>query len=271
MLLDVVIWIVVITLTIVYICKGYKECKDILDKLLFVSTYFVVFIPILLFYFDKYNFPSFLGWSKGVDTQNWLSFFSSYFSSIVGAIISSVVLIVVTVKQMDRTFKENQERDREERRINNMPLLNYYFYDYDKNIQNRHSLETNITDGIIGEINFGMKNISPNAIRKTYIVVSGEVLKNDYAFELEQQSTIDKDEEKNVLFLLKLVPGIYGFKYKIYYQDLLFNWYVQELDLHFQLYPISNGLRYDTYSMFNCRDEKLLKKKPNIKLNNKSD
>lgn len=267
MVWDVIVWAVVITLSCVYVRKGYKECKDILEKLLFVSIYFVVFVPILLFYFDKYNVPSFLGWAKGVDTQNWLSFFSSYFSSIVGAIISAVVLIVVTAKQIEVTFKENQERDREERRINNMPLLNYYFYDYDKNIQNRHSLETNIIDGIIGEINFGIKNISPNAIRKTYIVVSSEVLKNDYSFELEQQSTIDKDEEKNVLFLLKLVPGIYGFKYKIYYQDLLFNWYVQELELNFQLYPTSNGLRYDTCSRFNCRDDKLLKKKPNIKLN----
>lgn len=257
MVWDVIVWAVVITLSCVYVRKGYKECKDILEKLLFVSIYFVVFVPILLFYFDKYNVPSFLGWAKGVDTQNWLSFFSSYFSSIVGAIISAVVLIVVTAKQIEVTFKENQERDREERRINNMPLLLFEFSNYMYNVE-PDVIFTKYINCNNYILNMKLTNIGLNSVRKFIMEIDSKAMNNKKIIKMREQSCIDKDVDKMFHFSFQLPNGMHTFKIIVYYQDLLFNWYSQTIELFYS----AGEQNFNAGIEYSVLDEKRIKKLP---------
>lgn len=257
---DVIIWVIMFALSFVYMFKGYKECKDILDKILFISIYFVAFLPLIIFYLDKYNIPTLLRWANGVNTQNWLSFFSSYFSSIVGAIISAVVLIIVTVKQMDRTFKENQERDREERRINNMPLLEYKFNTINSSLKNSHTFATLFNSGLVCKINFFIRNIGMNSVKKCYININSNEFIKEETIEIDSQSCIYKEDEKKIKLIMVLEEGHYVLNLTVYYVDLLDNWYKQKIVLEFDVFE-SYFINIDNL-IFRVESEKRLKRPP---------
>lgn len=108
-----------------------------------------------------------------------------------------------------------------------------------------------------------------NTVRKCYIDVSSNILKKNFCFELDQQSSLEKSEEKVIKFLLYLTPNKFDFTFKIYYQDLTFNWYMQKLDLQYELLPISNGsFRYYSTKKLVLEDEKKLGTKPKLKVDN---
>lgn len=261
-MISIVIAIVILALSIIYLYNTIKKCETWIEKTLASLLITAFLVPITVYYLDRYNIPSHFGWTKFVNTEIWLNFFSTYFSTTIGAIISAFILIVVTKYQMDRTLKENQERDKEQHRLNNMPLLKYEFLDYDVEISNRDSIETNINDGVTGEVNFRINNIGMNTVKKCYLEVKGEVFKEKYIKELNVQSSIEKDKFIEIKLLLTLIPENYNFKFIIYYQDLLNNWYVQELDVQYQLLPFVNGIRRETYTEFKCKDEKRIPNKP---------
>lgn len=182
-------------------------------------------------------------------------------------ILGGVILFFVTIMQINKTLEDNRNRDKEERRINNLPLLKYSFYEQLSNESNQKVLETKIEDGVLDEIILGVKNIGMNTVRKCYIDVSGNILKRGFCFELDQQSSLEKNEEKIINFLLYLTPNKFDFTFKIYYQDLTFNWYVQKIKLEYQLLPIINdSFKYYSTKKIIIEDEIKLKVKPKLKI-----
>lgn len=257
MLFNIIACLIIIISSFIFAYKNYKKCENVLERIFCVSMFFVVFVPIVLYYFDRYNVPTILAWSENVDTQNWLAFFSSYFSSIVGAVISSVVLVIVTFLQMDRTLKETQERDKEERRINNMPLLLFEFSNYIYNVEPDviFTKYVNCNDYLL---NMKLKNIGLNSVRKFIIEIDSETMNNRKIIKLGEQSCIDKGDEKMFYFLFQLPEGVYTFNIVVYYQDLLFNWYSQIIELFYS----AGEQSFNSKISYNVLDEKRIKKPP---------
>ena len=260
MLFNIIACLIIIISSFIFAYKNYKKCETVLERIFCVSMFFVVLVPIFLYYFDRYNVPTILTWSENVNTQNWLAFFSSYLSSIVGAVISSVVLVIVTVLQMNRTLKETQERDKEERRINNMPLLEYKIFSNDDRNKKICRVDTIFETGFTCGINLKIKNIGMNSVRKSFVVLSSPEVKKSKCFEVDNQSCIYKEETKELKFLLILPDGEYKFTLKVYYEDLLKNWYVQKVEISYIVidYKIIGKINLD-YKVY---DEKRLKKIP---------
>lgn len=223
----------------------------------------------VLYYLDRFNIPTFLGWNQNVDTQNWLSILSNFGTSVIVEILGGIILFFVTIMQINRTLEDSRKRDKEERRISNLPLLKYSFYVQLPDDTNRKVIETKVDDGILDEIILGIKNIGMNTVRKCYISISSNILKKNFCFELEQQSSLEKNEEKNIKFLLYLTPKKFNFIFKIYYQDLTFNWYMQKFKLEYELLPISNdSFRFCSTKKILIEDEIKLSNKPKLQLDN---
>lgn len=257
MLVNIIVCLVIIISSFIFVYKNYKKCENVLERIFCISMFFVVFVPIALYYFDRYNVPSKLTWSENVDTQNWLAFFSSYFSSIVGAVISSVVLVIVTVLQMDRTLKETQARDKEERRINNMPLLLFEFSNNMYNVE-YDTVFTKYVNCNEYLLNMKLKNIGLNSVRKFVIEIDSETMNNRKIIKLREQSCIDNGVDKMFHFSFQLPNGMHTFKIIVYYQDLLFNWYSQTIELFYS----AGEQNFNAGIEYSVLDEKRIKKLP---------
>ena len=267
MIIDIMVALIVLFFSCYFCIKFYTKCKSQLEKIFYILLVVMETFIMALYYLDRYNVPTLLGWNQNVDTQNWLSILSKFGTSVMAEVLSGVILFLVTIMQINRTLEDNRNPDKEERRINNLPLLKYSFYEQLSDDANRKVLETKIEDGVLDEIILGVKNIGMNTVRKCYINVSGNILKRGFCFELDQQSSLEKSEEKTIKFLMYLTPNKFDFTFKIYYQDLTFNWYVQKFKLEYQLLPISNGsFRYCSTKKIIIEDEIKLKVKPKLKI-----
>ena len=110
MILNVIIVVLILLGMGVFCYINYKRCKDDLEKSLYILLFFVSIIPISLYYLDRYNIPTLLGWSVNVNSQNWLSFLASYSSGVISAIIGAVVLVIVTIVQIKKNNEDSIKR-----------------------------------------------------------------------------------------------------------------------------------------------------------------
>ena len=240
----------IIALATLKIYKEYKEYKKLNLEMLFWLVFIIIFIPIIIYYVDKSDLPSKYNWFKNSDSSRWFSFITTYASSIFGATIGAVVLILVTRHEFDVV----RENDAEQRRIANLPLLDYDFdimhsYYASDAIDLGNSKSTTICVGII------LKNIGMNTIRKCYINAKSDLIKSNYDYSIDEQCFIEKNQQKVLRFTIPIANNEFCIEFIAKYQDILFNWYEQVVVLRIKIVNIEE-------------DEKLLK---NVVLNVKKD
>lgn len=252
-------------LPILYIIKVFKEAKSSFEKSIYLLVIFAFLFPGFVYLIDDLNVPSHLGWTKNIYNNDWFGFLTNYLSAIFGFCISSFFTLFITKKQIYETNNEN----REERRINNMPLLQYSFPIIDNDNRRRikyNILKTKLNDDVTvdEEINFEIKNVGMNAVKKCYVKISGDILSDSYLFEVINpeygSSVIHKDKSNIIRFDLGLkMDNIYNFNFKIYYQDLISNWYEQDLELEYNLTNIVyNNQDVVAIKHFEVKDELFL-------------
>ena len=129
---------------------------------------------------------------------------------------------------------------------------------------------SNQDDSNNGSINFTLEieNIGLNAVRKTYLEIESELFDRKELFELCNQSNIEKNKKKTKeIMITNVAKGTYGIKIFVYYQDLLKNWYKQQIDLvlvYSNIYtPENKG--FDYVDSFVVHDEVQLKREPKFK------
>lgn len=83
----------------------YKKCKGNAEKILYITLSFAIMTPMIIYYLDRYNIPTYLGLNINVDSQSWLAFLYNYSAGIISAIISAVVLVNVTILQIKKLEK----------------------------------------------------------------------------------------------------------------------------------------------------------------------
>ncbi len=284
-LLAIGVSIVIIIFTIRYCVKLYKETKNELEKVIYVFLGISIIFPMIIYYLDRYNIPSLFGYTQNTNSSDWVNNISSYSAVIFSTLLNAAFLIFVTMKQIKANYEDNirinkkmnednVKLNNEMQRIQNLPFLRYSFT-YDRLEggffgDNQILIFSNQDDSNSGSINFTLEieNIGLNAVRKIYLEIESELFDRKELFELCNQSNIEKNKKKTKeIMITNVAKGTYGIKIFVYYQDLLKNWYKQQIDLlviNSNIYS-EKYKRFDYVDSFVVYDEVQLKREPKFK------
>lgn len=226
--------IIIITIISIFKCiKMYKESKSFVERILYILFLIVYFIPIIIYYLDRYDIPTKFGYTNGIETNRWFEFVSSYIVGIVGAIISGVILVLITLKQIRIQIENNND----DKRIQNAPIFDYILSNQiTVNCKYNHEIKLK-EDGDLHHIFFKIENIGLNHGRNINILikVDDEV---DRAFSLNgYQSFIRKEEFVWIDLIFHLDVNNENDRkivIEVYYDDLINNRYVQKINANFK-------------------------------------
>lgn len=263
---NIIIFILSISAAVVSIIKAHKVENDF-EKALYYVILAAILFPIILYILDAYNIPTKLGLMDNLNFSKWTKFLTDYVSSIISVFVSSAFLIIITFMQVDVTNQQNIKLNNENLRIQNFPLLKYYFTGdlIDSDIFNdNHEVILCKNDDETGELDFTMEieNIGLNTARKVYLEIKSDILNIDKNFELYNQSSIEKNQKIKKNIIIKGVSsGKYNLDIIVYYQDLLKNWYEQTLHVNISLSDINNPTSSEINSFY-VEEENLLQNEP---------
>ena len=264
---NLVIILIIFAIAFFIIKKTYKKCETIFEKTIYIFLIISLISIMGIYYFDKLNLSKFLFIGKEVDTRSWLSIITSFMISILAETLGGIILIFVTYMQIEANRKDLNKKEQETNRINNMPLLVYSFPEGNMNaINNIYEIKTN--SSFDKEINWtlSVKNIGMNAVRKCFLKIIDDSMDNNITCGIDDQSSIDKDQTKDICFFQKVNYGNHDFKIYIYYEDLLHNWYSQKIDVSFSIMKYSDYEGYHNKVHYIVHDEKIIKK-PKLTIN----
>lgn len=263
---NIIIFILSISAAVVSVIKVHKVENDF-EKALYYVILAAILFPIILYILDAYNIPTKLGLMDNLNFSKWTKFLTDYVSSIISVFVSSAFLIIITFMQVDVTNQQNIKLNNENLRIQNFPLLKYYFTGdlIDSDIFNdNHEVILCKNDDETGELDFTMEieNIGLNTARKVYLEIKSDILNIDKNFELYNQSSIEKNQKiKKNIIIQGVSSGKYNLDIIVYYQDLLKNWYEQTLHVNISLSDINNPTSSEINSFY-VEEENLLQNEP---------
>lgn len=247
MMIEIISFIIVFAIILIFATLNYKKCNNGGEKIIFIFYVIIISIPIILYYLDLWNIPSKLNLMKNIDSQNWLGFLFTYVSTIVSSVIGVTASIYIAFIQIRKNNEDNEKRDKENLRIQNMPLLKYNI-DTERKCEGDVSelIITSVKDGQPFELNFSFKNIGLNSVKNIIIDYESDVTNSTYRLSGKNNIiSMEKGEEieSNHFISLKLNSTI-NMKLIMYYEDVLNNWYRQVVNI---IYNASNVFEKGNY------------------------
>lgn len=233
-----IIEIILVALSIIIVNKwSFKQInkeKEIFEKVLYIIFIVITDIFLVIYYLDRFNLPSLLRISDNIDTQNWLNIITNCISAIISATIGGLIAFFVANKEVESNNRQNEENNR----IQNIPLMLYEFDN--KNTDNYWiDLDTKIKDGAKGDIKFAIKNIGLGAARNVKINIESNIMNENIE---KNYYILEKDKTEFLSFVGNfIINEEYYFKFKVFYQDLLFNTYEQDIEFSYKLAQYTNG------------------------------
>lgn len=238
--------IIVITVVSIYGCvKMYKQSRSLVERTLYILFLIVYFIPIIIYYLDKYDIPTKLGYTNGIDTNRWFDFVSSYIVGIVGAIISGVILVLITLKQIRIQIENNND----DKRIQNAPIFDYVLSNQiTVNCKYNHEIKLK-EDGDLHHVFFKIENIGLNHGRNINILIKvDDEIDRDFSLN-RYQAFIRKEEFVWIDLIFRLDVNNENNRkivIEVYYDDLISNRYVQKINANFKtIKDNSKSTRFD--------------------------
>lgn len=235
-----------------------KNSKKVFLKICYSFLLIMTFTFAILYFIDRYNIPTSYGLSRNMDSQHWLDFIGDCIIGMISTSIGALVAVGVSLYQIKKNNEDNDKRDKENFRIQNMPLLKYECVKNIKATINAIELKTKIHDdeGAIKELKLRIKNIGLNTVRRYCIYIQGDILDKQYGFSFSNSDTIEKNQEIVIPFLLRLkLDQGYCFNITVFYQDLMFNTYKQDIILKYKVFAINNGIEYIDSNKMEIKDE----------------
>lgn len=242
--------------------RAIKKAESLAEKITELIMAMVMFIFLVIYYSDRYNIPSKLNMTMNINAQNWLSFIGNYVSAVISAIIGALVAVWSAIYQIKKNNEENNRRDKENLKIQNMPILKY---DINTEIKGTGDLtELIVTNkenelGNVYNLNIILKNIGMNSIKNIIIDFKSSVINNSIYRLLGKNAVnpIEKGEviELNKYFSLKSLDKYYEMYIDIYYQDVLSNWYKQEVQINYGACDTFNNEGYRGSLTFEVQKE----------------
>lgn len=232
--------------------RAIKKAESLAEKITELIMAMVMFIFLIIYYSDRYDIPSKLNMTMNINAQNWLSFIGNYVSAVISAIIGALVAVWSAIYQIKKNNEENNRRDKENLKIQNMPILKYDINTEIKGTGDLSELIVTNKENEVGNaynLNIILKNIGMNSIKNIIIDFRSLVINNSIYRLLGKNAVnpIEKGEivELNKYFSLKSSNNYYEMYLDIYYQDVLSNWYKQEIQIH---YTASRNFNNEGYS-----------------------
>ena len=258
-MVNIIILIISLILTglLIYYCvRMYKKSNGLVERVLYIVFLIVYFIPILVYYLDKYDIPTKIGYFNSMDTNRWFDFVSSYLISIVASIISGAILVLLTIRQIKIQIDNNND----DKRIQNAPIFDYELCN-DKNVICKYNHGVDIGEqGNQQHIFFKIENIGLNHSRNINILIKVDG-KKDRKFSLNgYQSFIRKNEFVWIDLIFSLEREKKSKRrvtIEVYYDDMINNKYVQRINAIFDIENDKNEIIVITD--FNVNNEELIK------------
>lgn len=246
-MIEIVSFMIVFAIILIFAILNYKKCNNGGEKTIFIFYVTIISIPLILYYLDLWNIPSKLNLMKNIDSQNWLGFLFAYISTIFSSVIGITASIYIAFVQIRKNNEDNEKRDKENLRVQNMPLLKYCI-DTERNSKGDLSdlIITTAKDGKPFELNFSFKNIGLNSVKNIIIDYKSDVTNSTYRLSGKNNIiSMEKGEEieSNHFLSLKLNSTI-NMKLIVYYEDVLNNWYRQVVNI---TYSASNKFQNGGY------------------------
>lgn len=207
----------------------YKKCSNFIERFACIIFTIAFFTPFFLFVLDRFNLPSFF--FSGVDTSRWFNFISSYLSTIIGAIIGFTATFMVLYFQIKSQKLENDE----ERRIHNLPLFVYDFFEsIPYNLTSVYKdVYINYETKNMNNLYLKVENIGLNHSKRVFYIVEVDNIRYSSYFGMSPSIL-----KVGCCFGLNLIFGLGSGSYKdfkisikILYKDLLENCYSQNIIL----------------------------------------
>lgn len=244
MIIEIIIVVGSLIILNKWMLNSVKKSKDNIEKIVGVITIIISNIFLIIYYIDRFNLPTRLKINTNVDTQNWLMIITTCIASIISAAIGGLIAFGVARDQI----KENNKQNSENLRIQNMPMLKYEIKtEGSKNdeIDIEHLIISNCEDKTSRpyDLFIDIKNIGLNNVKRIFVDFESEIVNGKYRI-LGKKSLIpiEKNETQQIYRYFALESGKeYEMKLKVYYEDVLQNWYCQMVDIKYNATNISNG------------------------------
>lgn len=259
--MQILMFIIVTAILILLVKLNYKKCKTGVEKIVLILYGITYLTPILIYYLDLWNIPSLLNLTNNINTQNWLAFLSSYTSSIVSTILGVTVSIYLALFQIRKNDEDTEKRDKENLRLQNMPLLKYKLDTYEVMIS-KPEIKTKYGDYNKYTLNVELKNIGLNVIKNIKVDFNSEI-NNNQIIRLKGKNTqiaLEKNEEIIIKREFKLKPSDVPYKMNliIFYEDVLNNWYKQNVEIDYNATKESTVGGYIGRINYSINEEKII-------------
>ena len=242
--------------------RAITKAESLAEKITELIMAMVMFIVLIIYYSDRYDIPTKLNLTMNINAQNWLSFVGNYVSSVISAIIGALVAFWTTIYQIKKNNEENNRRDKENLKIQNMPILKYDINTERKGTGDLSELIVTNKENELGNaynLNIILKNIGMNSIKNILIDFQSSVINNSIYRLLGKNAVnpLEKGEviELNKYFSLKPSDKYYEMIIVIYYQDVLSNWYKQKVEIHYNANNILSNANYSGTLTFKVQKE----------------
>lgn len=244
MIIEIIIVVGSLIILDKWMLNSIKKSNDNIEKIVGMITIIISNIFLLIYYVDRFNLPTRLKINTNVDTQNWLMIITTCIASIISATIGGLIAFGIARDQI----KENNMQNSENLRIQNMPMLKYEIKtEGSKNQETdiEHLIISNCEDKISRpyDLFITIKNIGLNNVKRIMVDFESEMINSTYRIMGKNSLiSIEKNETKQIYRYFALERGKeYKMKLKVYYEDVLQNWYRQIVDINYNAITISNG------------------------------
>ena len=164
----ILISIITFGIMIYLIYRSIEKSNSLAEKVSYIVMTMVIFTLIIIYYLDRYDIPTKLNLTMNTNSQNWLALLGNYAGAIIGAAIGALVAVWTTLYQIKKNNEQNEIRDKENLRVQNMPIIKYEVNSERRGTGELNELlltNTENSDGYAYEFNIIMKNISKNSIK----------------------------------------------------------------------------------------------------------
>ncbi len=236
-MLSVILAFISILILIKIASKVYKDCEKLYQKIVVIIYTIIVLSPAIILILDLSDIPSKIFNDNKIDIQNWIGYIMSYLGSVVAGIIGAVAGLWMTLYQIKENNKDNEKRDKENLRIQNMPLLKYEITTASKGKTEKDNIETifSKSNDKMHYLNIDITNFGLGCIKDIVVKIESDVLNTSpYLIDNKSYKIINKEECVSINKNLYLERGkSYKFILSEYYEDLLNNWYSQKIEIDY--------------------------------------
>lgn len=237
-MLNIILPIISIIIIIIMLAsKMYEDCKEVYEKIIIIMYVLIIIFPAIILILDFSNIPSKFINTNAINIQNWLGYIMNYLGTVISAIIGAIVAVYVTIYQINKNNKDNEKRDKENLRIQNMPLLEYTLDTFSSIAKKEEDIiETGVTktNERMKYLNLNIKNIGLGCVKNCAINLESDIFKlHINLIDNKSPQIIKINESKSINKIIYLEAKSYQFTLNVYYEDLLDNWYLQKVKINY--------------------------------------